>query len=121
MIPSLRAKENFHIVLWLFKDLCWVMDLKLAGLMLFVPTVAMAVHIAWQSRSDLGEFLHCLAVVCWILANGTWMIGEFFYEDGTRPLATVFFALGLLSVSWYYLVLLPRSRRSERNDPMRSA
>lgn len=24
MVPSIRKKENFHIFLWLIKDLCWV-------------------------------------------------------------------------------------------------
>ncbi len=116
MFRSLRASENFHIVLWLLKDLCWVMDLKLAGVIMVVPTVAMAVHIAWRSRADIGELLHSVAVVFWILANGTWMIGEFFLADGTRPLAATFFIAGLLSVLWYYAVELPRKLRRERNE-----
>lgn len=111
MPASLRANENFHIVLWLLKDLCWVMDLKLAGVIMVVPTAAMAIYIAWRSRSEIGEFLHCLAVVAWILANSTWMIGEFFYQDGTRPLATAFFVAGLALVGWYYLIVLPRRLR----------
>lgn len=114
MNPSLRANENFHILLWLLKDLCWVLDLKVAGLVMIVPTVAMAMVIAWQCRGDVGELLHAVAVVLWILANGTWMIGEFFFEDGTRPLAAAFFATGLLVVAWYYAVVRPRRRRSER-------
>ena len=112
MFKSLRASENFHIVLWLFKDLCWVMDLRLFGTIMITPTVAMAVWIAWRSRADIGEFLHSLAVVFWICANGTWMLGEFFCDDCTRPLATVFFVLGLLSVAWFYLFLKPFRRKS---------
>lgn len=112
MPASIRSNENFHIVLWLLKDLCWVMDLRLAGLVMIVPTIGMAVYIAWRLRHDTGEFLHSLAVVCWILANSIWMIGEFFFDDGTRPLTTVFFATGLLLVLWYYAVVLPRERRA---------
>lgn len=111
MFKSLRASENFHIVLWLFKDLCWVMDLKLFGVIMVAPTVAMAAWIAWRSRTDIGELLHSLAVVFWICANSVWMIGEFFYNDGTRPVATIFFALGLLTVAWYYLFLRPFRRK----------
>jgi hypothetical protein len=110
--PSLRASENFHIVLWLFKDLCWVQDLKVLGTLMVAPTVLMAMWIAWRCRTDIGEFLHSLAVVCWIMANSTWMLGEFFLHDGTRPLATVFFVLGLCCVGWYYLILRPRLVRS---------
>lgn len=110
MLNDLRSSENFHIVLWLFKDLCWVMDLHLAGVIMVVPTVAMAVHIAWRCRHDLGELLHSLAVVFWILANSVWMIGEFFLNDGTRPLAVTLFVAGLFCVAWFYTVELPRRR-----------
>ncbi len=111
-LPSLRASENFHIVLWLFKDLCWVQDLQVLGTLMIAPTVLMAIWIAWRSRDETGEFLHSLAVVCWICANSVWMLGEFFAHDGTRPFATVFFVLGLVCVAWYYLAVLPRRRRA---------
>ncbi len=110
MLRSLRASENFHIVLWLVKDLCWVMDLKVMGMIMIVPTVLMAMWIAWRSRGDMGELLHSLAVVFWIMANGTWMTGEFFFEDGTRPIAIGFFIAGLLSVLPFYTLLLSRKR-----------
>lgn len=117
MFHSLRASENFHILLWLFKDICWVMDLKLLGVIMVVPTLAMALYIMWRSRSDLGELLHCIAVVFWIMANSSWMIGEFFYNDGTRPIAIGFFVGGILVALWYYLILMPMRLRSVRNDP----
>jgi ABC-type Mn2+/Zn2+ transport system permease subunit len=110
---SIRASENFHIVLWLFKDLCWVQDLKVLGTLMVAPTVVMAAWIAWRSREDIGELLHSLAVVCWILANSTWMLGEFFFHDSTRPLASVFFMLGLGCVAWFYVVIRPRRMRNE--------
>lgn len=112
MLRSLRASENFHILLWLLKDLCWVMDLRMLGMVMIVPTVAMAVWIAWRSRSDLGELLHSLAVVLWITANGIWMTGEFFYDDGTRPVVVGFFVAGLLTIMPYYLFVLPRRERT---------
>lgn len=119
MLRSLRAGENLHVVLWLIKDLCWVMDLRIAGMVMIFPTLAMAIWIAWRSRKDLGELLHCVAVVFWITANGTWMTGEFFFADGTRPLAIVFFVLGLLTVSVHYLILLPRERAATRSSAQR--
>lgn len=112
MLRSVRASENFHIVLWLLKDLCWVLDLKPAGLFMIVPTIAMAVVIAWKHRTDTIEFVFSLAVVFWILANSAWMIGEFYFDDSLRPVAIFFFVTGLLTVCWYYLVLLPRRRKS---------
>jgi hypothetical protein len=113
-LPSLRATENFHIVLWLFKDLCWVRDMKLLGTLMVVPTVLMAIWIAWRSRHDIGELLHSLAVVFWIGANSTWMLGQFFWNDGTRPLAPLLFVAGLVCVAWYYAVERPRRNRNLR-------
>ncbi len=112
--PRLREYENFHIVLWLMKDTCWVMDLKLMGLIMILPTVAVAIHITWISRSQLSEFFHNLAVVLWICANSVWMIGEFFYQDTLRPYAMIFFTLGLIAVAVYYMILRPRHKRRIR-------
>ena len=114
MMRSLRASENFHILLWLLKDLCWVMDLKVPGLVMILPTFTMAVWIAWRSRHDLGELLHCVAVVFWITANGTWMIGEFFFDNRTLPLAICFFGAGLLTLIPYYGYLLLRKATNAR-------
>lgn len=112
---TVRAGENFHVVLWLMKDVAWIMGWKPLGIAMFVPTFLMAIWIAWRSRADLGELLHCLAVVCWITANGVWMIGEFWYEDTIRHLAVPFFVAGLLCVSWYYVVILPGKLRKAAN------
>jgi hypothetical protein len=107
LTSPLRKGENFHIVLWLVKDMCWVMDQKMIGTIMIAPTVLMAIWIAWKSREEIGELLHSLAVVFWIMANGTWMIGEFYFEDGTRGLAIPLFLLGLACVAIHYLILLP--------------
>jgi len=100
---SVRNGENLHILFWLLKDLCWVMDARVAGLVLVAPTVCVAVWICWRSRSDRSGFVHALAVVLWILANSTWMIGEFFLADGTRPYAIGLFVLGLMVLAFHYL------------------
>lgn len=111
MFRSIRASENFHIVLWLFKDLSWVLLWRPLGLAMVIPTVAMAIYIAWRCRHDIGELLHSLAVVFWISANSVWMIGEFWFEDRSRAIAVPFFAAGLLCVAWYYVLILPKERR----------
>lgn len=105
---SIRSGENFHILLWLFKDLFWVMDLHLAGTLMIIPTLAMALWLTWKCRHDTGELLHAVAVVCWILANSTWMVGEFFWDDGLRPVVAALFIAGLGCVGWYHLVVRPR-------------
>ncbi|MCU0320400.1 MAG: hypothetical protein MUE88_10045 [Flavobacteriales bacterium] len=110
MLFKVRQGENLHIVLWLLKDLCWVMDLRWAGLTLVAPTVAVALWIAWGLRHDRSDLIHAIAVVLWIAANSTWMIGEFFFADGSRPLAVAFFVAGLLLLGWHYLQAALRAR-----------
>ncbi|MCY7408776.1 MAG: hypothetical protein LH473_00755 [Chitinophagales bacterium] len=107
MIKNMRRYENLHIFLWLIKDTCWVLDAKLAGLLVAVPTILIAFHITWLHRHDVAELLHNLAVCAWICANITWMVGEFFYNDSTRSYALIFFVIGLLFVSSYYFYYLP--------------
>ena len=105
MFPSEKTRklENVHILLWLLKDTFWVLLLKLPGLIMIVPTVGVAAFLVFKARHDAKEFIFNLAVLCWILANSVWMIGEFFFEDGTRNLALVFFILGLGSIGYYYI------------------
>lgn len=110
ILHNTRASENSHIVIWLVKDLCWVQDWRLAGVCLAPPAVLMAIWIAWRRRHDRGEFLHAAAVVSWIIANSTWMVGEFYIADSTRPVAVAFFAIGLGIMAWYYGWLLPTGR-----------
>jgi hypothetical protein len=107
MSSYIRRYENFHIFLWLLKDVCWLLDFHIGGMIMIVPTVLAAFHITYISRSMRIDFMHNIAVTCWIIANGIWMVGEFYYNDGTRPYALVFFALGLLIVGTYYLAILP--------------
>ncbi|MBL7925170.1 MAG: hypothetical protein JNL88_13290 [Bacteroidia bacterium] len=110
---KMRAYENMHIVMWLLKDTCWVLDFKIPGLIMIFPTIGVALHITWLHRKALAELYHNLAVVSWICANSVWMIGEFFYEDTLRPVSTIFFVLGLLMVFIYYFIHLPRNRTAK--------
>jgi quinol-cytochrome oxidoreductase complex cytochrome b subunit len=110
---DIRSYENLHIVLWLVKDTCWVLDFKVPGLIMIFPTILVALHITWLHRKEVTELYHNLAVVAWICANTTWMIGEFFYNDTLRPIATVFFTIGLLLVAVYYLIVRPSARKKE--------
>ena len=119
MFKNIRKYENLHIVLWLVKDVCWVMLWRPAGLVMIIPTIFVAFHIAWLSRKDLSELFHNLAVCMWICANATWMFVEFYYDDTFRPGATAFFSAGLLFIAIYYLYLLPRQmRKNKTNSPL---
>jgi hypothetical protein len=109
---DIREYENLHIVLWLLKDTCWVLMWEELGMIMIIPTLAAAFHITWIRRAIKTDLFHNLAICSWITANSIWMIGEFFFDDSLRPVALVFFLMGLVSVSYYYLVVLPRTRKS---------
>lgn len=99
---KIRKFENWHILLWLIKDLCWVMDFKRVGTFMIFPTVILALVITFKTRNVFSELMHNIAVVCWICANSVWMFGEFYYNDTTRPIAQVFFFAGLGVLFIYY-------------------
>ncbi len=111
MFKNIREYENTHIALWLIKDTCWVMSFKIAGMVMIVPTLIVAIHIAWRSRKNVGDLFHNIAVCLWIAANGTWMTGEFFYDDGLRPYAKLFFIAGLIVVAVYYIIHFPKKKQ----------
>jgi hypothetical protein len=98
-----RAFENFHIVLWLIKDLCWCMLWKPVALFMIIPTFILAVYITYNSRENRAELFHNIAVLLWIMANSTWMIGEFYFKDGLKTPAFIFFITGLTIIAYYYV------------------
>ncbi|HLP22109.1 MAG TPA: hypothetical protein VK174_17465 [Chitinophagales bacterium] len=121
LLKSIREYENMHIALWLVKDSCWVASasypwLRVPGMIMIVPTLLVAIFITWRARNDQADVFHNIAVCLWICANATWMIGEFFYDDTTRPIAMAFFAAGLIVVAVYYVVYFPKRIKEEPQD-----
>jgi hypothetical protein len=114
-LSRFRHFENFHIVLWLIKDLSWCMLSKTLGVVMIAPTLLLAIYITWIHRHDKAEVLHNSAIVLWICANSVWMVGEFYYADGTRSLALVFFFAGLATAGYYYIseVILKGLKKSK--------
>ena len=109
-----RRTENLHILFWLVKDAFWALNIPLGGMVMIIPTLSVAVWIAWRTRNIAAEFFHNLAIISWIVANCTWMTGDFFgWDEGTyglRRLALIPFAIGLLILAVYYLVIAPREK-----------
>ncbi len=87
---DIRKIENAHVALWLMKDLSWRSSWYWLGMLMAVPTMAVALHICWRTRKLADEFAHNAATCLWICANITWMLGEFYWNDGTRGYAKLF-------------------------------
>jgi len=98
--------QNAHVALWLLKDTSWCSHWHWVGMAVTIPTLVLACKIAWDSRKIVADLIHNIAVCFWICANIVWMTGEFFGNDGTRPHAKVFFAIGGVVLLGYYAYCL---------------
>jgi hypothetical protein len=111
-----RRIENMHIVFWLIKDISWAMLWKPIGLLMFIPTISVAMLITWQTRKLKSEWYHNMAILFWISANGYWMIVEFFWPaiETLRYYAAIPFSIGILFIGVYYFIILPREKKNEK-------
>ena len=114
-----RKMENLHIVFWLLKDISWCMVWKPLGIAMIFPTLAIAIIIAYRTRTLVSEICHNLAIVFWISANSYWMISEFLHFDTNalfgdftyKHLAIIPFLMGILLLAYYYLWWSPRNKK----------
>ena len=116
-IPArFRRMENLHIAFWLMKDISWCMIWKPIGIIMIIPTLSVAIWIAWKNQHIKSELAHNLAIVFWISANAYWMISEFFHFDSVqiwngyegKHLALIPFLLGASILLYYYTVQRPK-------------
>ena len=83
------------------------------GVAMIVPTLVVAIDIAWRSRKSLHDLFHNIAVCCWITANAVWMTGEFYANDTWRPYARIFFGIGMVTLLYYYAFLFRKHADAE--------
>lgn len=126
-IPArFRRMENMHIVFWLVKDISWCMIWRELGLAMFIPTLTIAIMIAWRTRQFKSELAHNLAITFWICANGYWMISEFFHFDSQvvygeltgKHMALIPFTIGALILLYYYAVQRPKEIRAHKTTTL---
>ena len=127
IIPArFRRMENMHIAFWLMKDISWCMIWKELGITMIVPTLSVAIWIAWKNREIKSELAHNLAIVFWITANAYWMISEFFgfddalvWRDFTgKHVALLPFISGAMILLYYYVIQRPRELRMQKEVTM---
>jgi hypothetical protein len=123
IIPArYRRMENMHITFWLMKDISWCMIWKALGVMMVVPTLAIAIFIAYRTRQIKSELAHNLAIVFWISANAYWMISEFFGFDTVqvwqqftgKHMALIPFLIGALILLHYYTIERPKELKEKQ-------
>lgn len=100
-LKKIKHYENLHIVFWLIKDSCWMLELKWLGIAMVIPTLTIAGLIIYVSRKTRDLYLN-LAIFFWICANSCWMYIEFFTDGRYKLMASFPFALGFIFVGIFY-------------------
>lgn len=106
---EVKHVENFHILLWLLKDLCWMHEWVTLASIVFVPTLFFAIYICIITWNNHLALVVNLAVLCWISANSCWMFEEF-YHLPLKPTATIFFGSGIIIMLYYLYQIMVRKQ-----------
>lgn len=102
IFEKIRKYENLHIVFWLLKDTCWMLEIKWLGALMVVPTVSLCIWIIYKTKG-LTEVYINWAILFWICANSFWMLSEFFNHGNYKLYATFPFVLGFIFVVVFYI------------------
>ncbi len=101
LLDKIRKYESMHIVFWLIKDTCWMLELKWLGAIMMVPTILLAAYIIYKTVGTKDVYLNA-AILFWITANSFWMMMEFFNDNEYKYFATIPFGIGFLFVGIFY-------------------
>ncbi|MFN4234242.1 MAG: hypothetical protein ACK4IK_05495 [Bacteroidia bacterium] len=99
----IKLLDTLHIPLWLIKDISWLMFWKPVGIFMIFPTVFVALLLCIATRHVTDKLMLNFSILCWIVANSNWMLGEFF-ELNFRPLSFVFFSIGIVTMTIYFIL-----------------
>jgi hypothetical protein len=99
---SLRKIENLHIPLWLLKDTCWMMEWRVLGIIMIIPTLSVAFIITYMTRKSHDVYIS-IAICFWIFANAFWMCCEFFGHVEYKFYAGIPFACGFIATAYFYI------------------
>jgi hypothetical protein len=97
------------------KDTCWMLQWRILGVAMIIPTVLVALIItvkSWREKDD--EFWINLAVLFWISGNSYWMLCEFFFHEDIKNYAGLAFVAGMISVAYFYIKRL--SNKNSQNE-----
>ena len=94
--------DNVHVLMWLIKDTCWMLEWRVLGTAMIAPTLAVAMFLALKSRGEHVFWIN-LAICFWIAANSYWMLCEFFGHEEIKDYAGIPFACGFAAVAAFYL------------------
>jgi hypothetical protein len=75
--------DNMHVLLWLIKDTCWMLEWRIFGTAMIAPTIGVAVFLAVRSRLERLFWIN-LAIWAGIpFAFGFAAVALFYLKPGT--------------------------------------
>jgi hypothetical protein len=76
---TVRGSENFHICLWVAKDLAWSQDSYWPAMIFGIMALAWCVVLAINAVrvGSIDELYMLVALFMWLCANFLWMAGKF--------------------------------------------
>lgn len=99
----IKFLDTLHIPLWLLKDISWLMFCKPLGIFMVFPTVTVALLLCFATRKFMDKLMLNFSILCWIIANSNWMIGEF-YDLNYKPVSVTFFIIGIIVMTIYFVL-----------------
>lgn len=101
LLDKIRKYESMHIVFWLIKDTCWMLELKWLGAIMMAPTLFLAAYLIYKTWRMIDVYINT-AILFWIMANSFWMMMEFFNDNQLKYFASIPFGLGFVFVGVFY-------------------
>lgn len=84
---------------------------KLAGTVMIIPTITVAIIITYASvREKSDEFWINLAICFWIGANSYWMLCEFSRHEAIKDYAGFPFIAGMICVAYFYILRFRKNK-----------
>lgn len=77
---SVRGAENFHIYLWIIKDLAWTQKWYVVSWIFGLSAISWCFVLVYHAFADknYNEMYMLVALILWLSANFVWMAGELF-------------------------------------------
>eukprot|EP01032_Pedospumella_encystans_P019356 gene19356-22006_t len=111
MYFSIRGAENFHIYLWILKDLAWTQKWYGMSWTFGILAISWIFVLAYHAFNDrnFNEIYMLIAMVLWLSANFVWMAGEVFSDDDGFVLdkAAAMMETSMAWIVFYYICLKP--------------
>eukprot|EP01040_Poterioochromonas_malhamensis_P012557 gene12557-13746_t len=119
---TVRGAENFHIYLWIAKDLAWASDLYWPAMIFGSLALAWCMVLCYFAffSGGMEEVYMLIATVLWLSGNFVWMAGEVFDgdDDYVVPKTAIMFESAIAWILFYHIFLRPLGlMKTEYNDP----